>query len=135
MRKSRNIVVDYDESIHDKMLDTNSNAVLEIMLKLGVSVPSWSKVSVIKIDYDKVKTTVVFFESVTDFLLWHSKKIITEDEENYKILIFVRNEENNQCWLPLMPPTLIGVGVKTKVRQKNDDITLLGVESPINNEP
>lgn len=109
MRKSRTVVSDADEVITDFIND--HHGAFKLLEKLEIVLPDWAEMLFVFARKDKKRFDVSYFEDAKDFFLWYSKVLITQ--KDLQAISFTRKDAE---WLVFVPPTLIGVNLRTRLR-------------------
>ena len=113
MRKSRTVVKDIEASLY-ATIATDFLSVFSLLESLDIAVPAWSKTMLAFTRRDKRYLDVSFFEDSKDFFLWYSRVVI-DRLEGLRFGAFTREHGNE--WKMFVPPTLIGVELKTRLRK------------------
>ncbi len=114
VRKSRIKFTEVEESLLELILDSPEKF-LENLEELSIKIPSWSKLLLLVLAYEKQIMEVLFFEDTKDFFFSYTKKILRYSKSDLTFICYNREEDN---WRLFIPPTLIGPNLKTQLRKK-----------------
>lgn len=113
MRKSRTVVRDVDVKVSDKT-GLNPADIFSSLEKMDIPVPSWAVMMFIFSKEEKKVVDVSFFEDTKEFFLWYSKVLIRS--AGSVDLTSASFAKEGDSWKLFVPPTLIGVNLRTKLR-------------------
>ena len=111
MRKSRTVAYELDAEIIEWLMG-DPHHVFKAIAKLDIAVPSWAQMFFIFTRYDSDKLDVSFFEDAKEFFLWYSKILIRFGDDIHSVSF----SSKDGIWQIFLPPTLIGVSLRTRLR-------------------
>lgn len=114
MRKSRTVVKDIDAANY-ATIAADFQSVFSLLESLGVVVPAWATSMLVFTRSDKRYLDVSFFDDTKEFFLWYSRVLI-DGADNLRFAAFSR--EQGKDWKAFVPPTLIGVELRTRLRSR-----------------
>jgi hypothetical protein len=112
MRKSRTVVKEVEIEVADQ-IGLNPNTLFGQLEKYEIAVPTWATMLFVFARSDRKILDVSFFEDTKDFFLWYSKVLIRRVKD-VKAASYSKDVTNE--WKLFLPPTLIGVNLRTKMR-------------------
>lgn len=111
MRKSRFVVRDIEVKLSDNF-GLNFSEVADALSKVDITLPSWAAMMFIFVRSNHKSLDVSFFEDSKDFFIWYSKVMIRKPED----LRSASYSKEGNDWKVFLPPTLIGVHLRTQLR-------------------
>lgn len=113
MRKSRIKLSEINEEIFEAIVN-DPPKFFDNLDTLTITIPKWATIAFLFIRIDKMAVELTFYEDAKDFFLYYTKRIVKR-QGDYKVACFSREESED--WRGFIPPTLIGVNLKTKLRE------------------
>lgn len=110
-RKTRTTIRDVKNDFFD-IKNTEPDKLFEHLSADGVSVPDWSKYCLLVCRKLKKTYDVGFFEDEQEFYVRYSKVLLMTRSDAVQFLTFSKTKN----WGTFFPPTLIGIELKTKLR-------------------
>lgn len=108
MRKSRTVVNDVEVHWEDNF-GNQPQGVQHLLDNLGIPVPDWVKFMLVSGRDDALDFS--FFEDVGDFYVWYTKTLMRRRAKHTASF-----QHEAKQWTIFVPPTLIGVDLRTKLR-------------------
>jgi len=118
MRKSRVRITDINEGIFEE-LARDQTKFFDNLDILSINVPKWAAVAFIFMRLDRKSIELTFYEDAKDFFMYYTKRLVRR-QGDYRVACFSREESED--WRPFIPPTLIGVNLKTKLRSNDNKL-------------
>ena len=111
MRKCRFIVTDLPAEIYESVV-ANHRSIFNHLTTLEIALPTWASMLLLLINNTAPKIDIAAFDNNKDFFSWYGK-ILANHPDSFTTATFI--VEDNE-WRHFMPPTLIGVNLRTKLR-------------------
>lgn len=107
MRKSRVVVKDIEVG------EVTPSGVFSFLAEFEVNIPSWATSLFFFIRVQNKSADAAFFEDINDFLVWYSKVLLNRKDDMHVVSF---NRDEGKDWVVFVPPTLIGLDLKTRMR-------------------
>jgi hypothetical protein len=106
------VLTDLDSALFE-LINKDTSTILSLVSKLQIDIPVWAKMCFAFVWLRAPKIDISWFDEAPQFFLWYSKVLI-RSADKIRSASWVREET---IWKPFIPPTLMGVELKTKFRK------------------
>lgn len=113
MRKSKIKFTSINEEVLDEIL-IDPESLFGNLEEFSIKVPTWSKLLLVIISFQKGILEANFFEDTQDFFVSYTKKMIRYTDSDLEFICYSREQSDD--WRLFSPPTLIGTNLITKLR-------------------
>ena len=95
---------------------SDPNRLLQALERFNVAIPQFAAVAMVYSRPERGSIAASFYEDTAEFFLNYTKTVVFKRKDDAIIACFSR-EPGSTVWVTHSPPTLIGVGLETRLRQ------------------
>ncbi len=113
MKRRRVQINDIPDDVHTTLLDS-PHRILNLLIELNVEIPGKASYILVCLKLTTPKMDVRFYQAQEDFLLDYTKCLL-KNRSDWEFHTF-RFEEGFEEWEMFLPPPVVGLGLRTKLR-------------------
>lgn len=118
MKRHRFVLRDVPIQQHQSILE-NPGRIIRFLADLDITPPAGVTYLMVAVKTTAAKLDVRYYHSQEDYLIDYTNCVL-KDRDDYEFFNFHLFEDVGPDWEPFLPPPVVGLGVRTRLRPGSD---------------